>query len=205
MTNQKIKQDSGKLNSKDLISIGVFGAILLVVYFIVGMAAGLTVIGTVFNVPITSFFTAVIYLLLAVKVRKRGVFLILGTINALPGLMAANVIGVIASIAAAFIADLVANSHHYGRKIDLILAFVTWATLHFIGYCAPMYLSSVDYLTSRQEILHLTDEALQSYLSYFTWPFFIAVALLTVVTSFLGAWLGTLILKKHFKKAGLIR
>ncbi|MBF1257216.1 MAG: MptD family putative ECF transporter S component, partial [Stomatobaculum longum] len=68
----------------------------------------------------------------------------------------------------------------------------------------PMYLSNAQYLIDRQEIFHLTDEALAVYLKMFTWPMFFIMVALTVVTSFLGAVLSTRILKKHFEKAGLL-
>jgi energy-coupling factor transport system substrate-specific component len=128
----------------------------------------------------------------------------LGIVNALPGFMAANVLGVIASIAGWFVAELVANSHHYSRKRDLVLAYITGSTLHFLGFSMPMYLSTVEYMTSRQEVLHLTDAALHEYLQFFTWPIYIGMAGLTVLASFLGAWMGIKLLKKHFKKAGLV-
>lgn len=192
------------LNAKDLITIGVFAAMFLVIFFVVGSLASLTIVGTIANIPITALFTAVVYMLVAAKVQKRGVFFILGIVNALPGFMAANVLGVIASIAGWFIAELIANSHHYSKKRDLILAYVTGSTLHFLGFSLPMYISNVEYMTSRQEILHLTDAALQEYLQYFTWPVYAGMAVLTIVTSFLGARIGVKILKKHFQKAGLI-
>lgn len=67
-----------------------------------------------------------------------------------------------------------------------------------------MYLSNAQYLIDRQEIFHLTDEALAVYLKMFTWPMVFIMVALTVVTSFLGAVLSTRILKKYFEKAGLL-
>ena len=67
-----------------------------------------------------------------------------------------------------------------------------------------MYLSNAQYLIDRQEILHLTDEALALYLQMFTWPMYFGMVALTIVTSFLGAFISTRILKKHFEKAGLL-
>ena len=86
----------------------------------------------------------------------------------------------------------------------LIFAYVLGCTLHSAGYTLPMYLSNAQYLIDRQEIFHLTDEALAVYLKMFTWPMFFSMVALTVVTSFLGAVLSTRILKKHFEKAGLL-
>ena len=87
------KGGTSAIGARDLVSIGVFGALSLLIFFVVGGIAGLTVVGTVANIPIVCFFTSIAYLLLAAKVRKTGTFLIMGTINVLPGLMAANEIG----------------------------------------------------------------------------------------------------------------
>lgn len=193
-----------KLGARDFISIGIFAAINLVIFFVIGGAAGMTLVGTVANIPITVFFTSIAYMLLVSKVRKKGTFLIMGTISALPGLMAANVIGVIASIVGWIVAEIVASANHYKSKKILILSYVIGCTLHSAGYTFPMYLSNAQYLIDRQEILHLTDAALQQYLQMFTWPMFFAMVALTVVTSFLGAFISTRILKKHFEKAGLL-
>ena len=193
-----------KLAARDFITIGIFAAISLVIFLVIGGAAGMTLVGTVANIPITVFFTSIAYMLLVSKVRKRGTFLIMGTIGALPGLMAANVIGVIASIAGWIIAETVASANHYKSKKVLIFTYVLGCTLHSAGYTLPMYLSNAQYLIDRQEILHLTEEALAVYLKMFTWPMFFGMVALTVVTSFLGAFISTRILKKHFEKAGLL-
>lgn len=132
----------------------------------------------------------------------EGTFM--GTISALPGLMAANVIGVVASIVGWIIAEIVASANHYRSKKVLIFTYVLGCTLHSAGFTLPMYLSNAQYLIDRQEILHLTDEALAVYLQMFTWPMYFGMVALTVITSFLGAVISTRILKKHFEKAGLL-
>ena len=107
------KDGTSTIGARDLVSIGVFGALSLLIFFVVGGVAGLTVVGTVANIPIVCFFTSIAYLLLAAKVRKTGTFLIMGTINVLPGLMAANVFGVIGSIAGWALAEVVATRIGY--------------------------------------------------------------------------------------------
>lgn len=193
-----------KLTPRDFISIGIYGAISLVIFFVVGGIAGLTIVGTVANIPITSFFTSIAYMLLVSKVRKKGTFLIMGIINVLPGLMAANIFGIIASAIGWAVAEVIASANHYQSKKILVLTYVVGCTLQSALFTLPMYLSNAQYLTERQEILHLTDAALQQYLSMFTWPVYAGMVLLTAVLSLLGAVISIRILKKHFVKAGLI-
>ena len=91
-------QKNNKLNTKDFIFIGIFGAVALLIFFVTGAIAALTVFGTIANIPITLFFVSIAFMLLVSKVRKTGSFLIMGTIIVLPGFMAANRIGVELSI-----------------------------------------------------------------------------------------------------------
>ena len=184
-----------KLTTLDRVNIGVFGAIAVTTQMIVGFAVGTTLVGVVLNVPIISLFLGTIYMLLAVKVRKTGVFLALGIINALPDLMVANVIGVILYIA---------SRRDYSKKCDLIAAYVSERTTHFVGFCLPIYLSAVNYLYERKDMFHLTEETIQEFVSYVTWPGFIGIIVLNIVTSLIGAWVGLRVLTKHFEKAGLV-
>lgn len=198
------KKKSEKLGARDFITIGIFAAVMLVIFFVIGGAAGMTLVGTLANIPITAFFTSIAYMLLVSKVRKKGVFLIMGTIAALPGFMAANGIGVIASIAGWAVAEAVAGANHYRSRKVLVLSYVLGCTLHSAGFTLPMYWSNARYLIDRQAILHLTDEALALYLRMFTWPMYFGMVALTAVTSFLGALISVRVLKRHFEKAGLL-
>lgn len=114
--------------------------------------------GIVANIPIVRFFTSVAYLLLAAKVRKTGTFLIMGIINVLPGLMAANVFGVIDNIAGWALAEVVATRIGYSNRKGLVAAYVVGCTLQSALYTLPIYLSAAQHLSECQEILRLTDE-----------------------------------------------
>ncbi|AHU89733.1 MptD family putative ECF transporter S component [Trueperella pyogenes] len=192
------------IGPRDLVTIGVFGALSLLIFFVVGGIAGLTVVGTVANIPIVCLFTSMVYLLLAAKVKKPGTFLIMGTINVLPGLMAANVLGVVGSIAGWALAEVVATRIGYTNKKGLIAAYVIGCTLQSALFTLPMYLSAAHYLSERQEILQLTDEAMAEFVALFTGPMYIGMVALTTVTSLVGALVSLKIVRKHFEKAGLV-
>lgn len=192
------------MSARDFVAIGIFGAISLVIFFVTGGIAALTLVGTVANIPIICFFTSIAYMLLVSRVRKKGTFLIMGIINVLPGLMAANIIGVAASILGWGIAEIIASSNRYSSKKILILSYVVGCVFQSAFFTLPMYASNAQYLIERQEILHLTDAALEQYLHLFTWPVFGSMVVLTAITSFVGALISTRILRKHFEKSGLL-
>ena len=192
------------IGARDLVSIGVFGALSLLIFFVVGGIAGLTVVGTVANIPIVCFFTSIAYLFLAAKVRKTGTFLIMGTINVLPGLMAANVFGVIGSIAGWALAEVVATRIGYSNRKGLVAAYVVGCTLQSALYTLPIYLSAAQYLSERQEILRLTDETMAQFVAMFSGSMYAGMVVLTVATSLVGALLSLRVMRKHFEKAGIV-
>ena len=198
------KDKTPAIGSRDLVSIGVFGALSLLIFFVVGGIAGLTVVGTVANIPIVCFFTSIVYLLLAAKVKKPGAFLIMGTINVLPGLMAANVLGVLGSIAGWAVAEAVATRVGYANRRGLVAAYVTGCTLQSALYTLPIYLSATQYLSERQEILRLTDETMAQFVALFSGPMYAGMVALTIATSLAGALISLKVMKRHFERAGIV-
>lgn len=198
------KDKTPAIGPRDLVSIGVFGALSLLIFFVVGGIAGLTVVGTVANIPIVCFFTSIVYLLLAAKVKKPGTFLIMGTINVLPGLMAANVLGVLGSIAGWAIANAVATRVGYANRRGLVAAYITGCTLQSALYTLPIYLSATQYLSERQEILRLTDETMAQFVALFSEPMYAGMVALTIATSLAGALISLKVMKKHFERAGIV-
>lgn len=192
------------IGPRDLVSIGVFGALSLLIFFVVGGIAGLTVVGTVANIPIVCFFTSIVYLLLAAKVKKPGTFLIMGTINVLPGLMAANVLGVLGSIAGWAVAEAVATRVGYVNRRGLVAVYITGCTLQSALYTLPIYLSATQYLSERQEILRLTDETMAQFVALFSGPMYAGMVALTIATSLAGALISLKVMKKHFERAGIV-
>lgn len=194
------KSGISAVGPRDLVCIGVFGALSLLIFFLVGGIAGLTVVGTVANIPIVCFFTSIAYLLLAAKVKKPGTFLIMGTVNVLPGLMAANVLGVLGSMAGWAVAEAVATRIGYANRKGLVAAYVVGCTLQSALYTLPIYLSAAQYLSERQQMLQLTDEAMAQFVALFSGPMYV----LTVATSLVGALVSLRVMRKHFEKAGII-
>ena len=198
------KSGISAVGPRDLVCIGVFGALSLLIFFLVGGIAGLTVVGTVANIPIVCFFTSIAYLLLAAKVKKPGTFLIMGTVNVLPGLMAANVLGVLGSMAGWAVAEAVATRIGYANRKGLVAAYVVGCTLQSALYTLPIYLSAAQYLSERQEMLQLTDEAMAQFVALFSGPMYAEMVILTVATSLTGALVSLKVMKKHFEKAGIV-
>ncbi|WP_158573764.1 MptD family putative ECF transporter S component [Micromonospora craniellae] len=192
-----------RLDVRDLITVGVLAAVALVISVIVGVASATTVIGAFFYTAVAAFFVSIVFLLAAVRIRKTGTLFLMGTIVSLPGLTTGNIVGVAACAVGWLLADVIAG--HYTHRARIVVAYVAGSTFQFTGYTLPLFLSAGEHLTTRNGTYRLSDEAIQEYLSYVTWPVFVGATLLTAVLSAAGALLSARVIRKHFRKAGLVR
>lgn len=193
------------LTVRDLVTIGTLAAIALVISVVIGFVCAMSIIGAFFYTAVAAFFVAVVFLLVAIKVRKFGAFLLVGTAVSLPGLMTGNVPGVAACIAGWLIADVIANRRRYGSRADIIIAYVVGSAIQFAGFTFPLFLSASEYLNARREVMHLSDEAIRDFLSYISWPVFFGATALTAILSAAGALIAARMIRKHFVKAGLVQ
>lgn len=129
----------------------MMGAISLLIFFTTGGIAAFTLIGTIANIPIVCFFTSIACMLLVSKVHKPGTFFIMGFINVLPGIMAANFTGVLLSAIGWGIADLFASLKNYRGKKILISAYVLGCTLQSALFTLPMYLYPAGSTSSKEK------------------------------------------------------
>ena len=93
----KLKNDK-KLTTRDFISIGVFNALAIIIYMIISSLFCMTIIGSFFSNAAVFLVIGVIYVLLAIKIQKRGVFLISGLIFGLISLASGHVYHFIAIV-----------------------------------------------------------------------------------------------------------
>ena len=195
-----------RLGSKDVISIGIFTAVYLVIYTTLGLTVGLIpIIGAFLFCPLSNLFTGTVFMLIAVKVRKTGVFMIAGLAMAAFTLTSSNMFGVAGCAIAAVIAEAIASRGNYAKAGMLVMAFAVYETLRYGSYLLPMFLNSEAYFVAAAERWGVEGGALERYSKLFNWGGFAGLFTVTLVTALLGAWIGVKILSKHFRKAGLIQ
>ncbi|WP_084682524.1 MptD family putative ECF transporter S component [Actinomyces israelii] len=192
-----------RLGVRDLVTIGMLSAIALVISTVVGMICATTIIGAFLYIAVAAFFVAIVFLLGAVRIRKPGTIFLMGTIVSLLGMMSGNVVGVAGCVAGWLVADAIAG--RYASRGRIIAAYVVGSALQFVGFMLPIFLSAGDYLAARKDLFHLSDEAIQEYLGYVSWPVFAGATALVAVLSLAGALVAARIIRRHFVKAGLVR
>lgn len=191
---------SNKLNAKDLINVGIYTAIYLVVFFVIGMLNAIPVL-----YPLTYFIAPVVtgipFMLFLTKVDKFGMVSIMGVILAVFWyLMGYTYIPTITYILAGVLSDLVFSFGKYKSfKFDVIGYWIF--SCGMIGCAAPMWLMTATYM--EQVRVAMGDEYVAGIAKYMpSWMGFAGIGII-LVSSIIGAFLGRKMLKKHFERAGI--
>ncbi|MDW4277868.1 MptD family putative ECF transporter S component [Staphylococcus saprophyticus] len=190
-----------KIDVKDLINIGLFTA----VYFIFIAPPGILGIIPIFMLLLPAMIGLVggiPVMLLITKTQKFGALTICGVVvSLLLAIMGHPWMALILSVPVIVIADMVmAMGQYKSWKLNSIgyIVFSFWP----IGNLLPFYFMRNSYLAFIQDKYGTDYEATVEGL------FSIGMIPIILITTIIGAWIGAYIakgiLKKHFKRAGII-
>ena len=190
-----------KIDDKDLINIGLFTA----VYFIFIAPPGILGIIPIFMLLLPAMIGLVggiPVMLLITKTQKFGALTICGVVvSLLLAIMGHPWVALILSVPVIVIADMVmAMGQYKSWKLNSIgyIIFSFWP----IGNLLPFYFMRNSYLAFIQDKYGTDYEATVEGL------FSIGMIPIILITTIIGAWIGAYIakgiLKKHFKRAGII-
>lgn len=195
-------RSSLKLSGRDLVTIGIFNAIALVLYMTAAFILATTILGGFFATGVGFFIAATPYILMAVKVKKRGVFWISGILLALFALSGGHIPHLVMAILGGFLAEWICGSYEHSFRIFIGYAF--FALCDYLGTYGHVILWGPNAFIKRAEKWHFTKEQIESALNLFTFNWIFAFGLFTFILAFLGAFVASKLLKKHFEKAGLL-
>ena len=191
--------DTKKLTVKDLIQVGIFAAILLVVKTIVGFIGVVPILCAILP-AITALVCAPVYCVFLTRVRKFGMITIL-----------ASVLGLIFSFAgygweafagsfvAGLLADLVSKTGNYVKKTSLSLGyglFSLWGISLFLIIWVSGDAYFADLTTSMGAEF---AEAFQKLVPVWS---VLWIGALTFICGLIGMTYGMKLAKKHFNKNG---
>ncbi len=191
------------LQSKDFLTIGLYTVVTLVISFALSMVTTPFLVWAYpFATAFVLFFTCPIYLLLAFKVGKRGTLFTFGVINGLFYTVMGAVFVLPFTILGALLGEwILAWFKNYRSLKAQTLAYIAYNLIY--GFCNYIILAiSSEYYFKTMQIEGSMKDV---YLKYMTSPFWITVAIVTLVIAIaLGCVFGSKLLKKHFIKSGLI-
>ena len=191
-----------KLNGRDFITIGIFNAISIVIYMAVAFALATTVVGGFIASGVAFMVAAISYLLMGVKIKKRGVFTISGTLLGLIALSGGHIPHAIFAILGGIICDFIVGN--YENKGRTIAGYGIFALSDFLGTVVPILLFGTASFVERATKWKMSETQINEALTYFKVSWLVGFGVITVILACIGGLIATKILKRHFEKAGMI-
>lgn len=193
---------SKKLTVKDLATIGIFSAIMIVVFIGFSIVLGASMF---FNMILNAVFTALIlgpfFVYMSMKVGKPGVALIYNILQAVLATIFMGPFMIPWFLGGGIIAEvsmLGQNSYRNIKRIS-IAWIITSLTRAAHGMSEIWFFKDAFLKTG------VSPEQVAIQTQYYTSPKWVLMSLgLTIVAAAIGCWLGNKITEKHFKKTGII-
>lgn len=193
---------NNKMQTKDLINIGLF----TVLYFVLGCCVAIPIGFVPIFLPILgalwTLITGIPFMLFAVRVKKFGMVTIMAVLSGLlMGLTGMGFWGILTGAVFGLLGDLIMKSGSYKSAKKTILGYGVFS-LWMVGTYIPMYFmveqSRADFAKS------FGDEYADKVMSVMPmWSIVLVIAAIFVCALF-GGLIGKAILKKHFTKAGIV-
>lgn len=195
-----MEKQSNKLVGKDLINVGIYTAMTLAIFFVVGLLTTLPVMypfllfiwPVVCGIPMMLYYT---------KIQKFGMLTITGLIcGVFFFFIGYTWIGLVGWTIGGLLADLVLKAGKY-KSFKVAMISYAFFCLGFIGCPAPLWLAGQAYWDNIYSSMgDQYANALQSIMP--PWMGIVGLIIL-FVGGICGALIGHKMLKKHFQRAGI--
>ena len=189
-----------KLKIKDLVTIGVFAVIYVVIIFALGMIGFLPVLYLVYP-ALLGIVSGTVVMLFMAKVQKPWAVLILGMLTSVFMMVEGNTyLLIIHSFVVMLIAELIRRVGNYNSFKYNMLSFAIFNTW-ICGSLMQMFWAREKYI---EIAMVMGEEYVNALIKLVTYPNMALVYLGAILGGLIGAKIGRILLKKHFIKAGII-
>ena len=195
--------DKKELTIKDMVTIGVFSAIYCVFYMIGGVPFGINPALTFYQTMGSALLCGPVYMLLVAKVRKKWSISILGIIVGIllfiTGMYWAMPLG---CVVMGFVADAVSSIGKYKSKKFDILSYMVFS-VGGVGSFLVYFMNPNGWTQTMIE--KGTDQSYLATLNSVAEPWMLYVIIIgTALSAAISGWIGSILLKKQFEKAGIV-
>lgn len=189
-----------KLKIKDLVTIGVFAVIYLVIMFSVGMIGVIPILFLVYP-TILGIVSGTVVMLFMAKVQKPWALLIFGILTPIFMMVEGHTyILVLHAFVVILIAELIRRAGNYNSFKYNMLSFAIFNT----WICGSL----MQMLWAREKYIELSmmmgKEYVDILIKLITYQHMALVYLGAIIGGLIGANIGRILLKKHFIKAGIV-
>lgn len=193
---------SVRFSARDLLSTAVFAAILIVLTTVIGMLGAVSPLVWLLIAPVQALVGGIPVMLFLTRVHHAGMMALFSLVVALYYLLGGNpLLSTAVIVVLGLIAELALWTARYRSRAGAMVACTVFA-LSYVTPFLPLlidrdaYFGSPSWTDMGSSYVRAADALL-------TVPVLALVALAILVAGFLGALLGSTLVRRHFVRAGL--
>lgn len=200
MTSTVTQDTSRRLTVRDLITVGIFSAFYIVVFYAAGMLGIIPIFMVVLPLMLP-IVTGIPFMLYLTRIKKFGMITITGVLVSLVMMGGGHswyilVIGPACGVAA----DVILWTGKYASWKHSIVAFFVFS-LWVFGPMLPLLVAQQAYLEQVSQTYGTEyTQALSVLMPSWYW---ITIPIQVAIGALIGAWIGRATLRKHFTRAGI--
>lgn len=200
--NQKIEKKG--LSVRDLATIGIFTAVMFALTMITGAVTGTIPVLFLFSPALFGILAGPMFMLIAAKVHKTGAIvipsLLIGVLWSLMG--GVSVLGFMGVLG--IIGEIIAARTKYDSFKALVISYILFVAGYYLGAIGPIYFFTDWYLSLSEAGMGYDPVYVESVVAAaLSWASAIAIPA-TLLAAVGGAFFGRRLMRKHFKKAGIV-
>ncbi len=196
-------QSSSKLQVKDFITLGVLNAVFTVLFILLTVVVGIFPVTGIFAPAIAAIPLGVVFILLMIKVAKKGTLLVSGVLQAvILFLLSGSWTFVFAILSATLVGECIVWGA-YKNLHKVTVSYVVLICGYALGSFAPIVFFTEAWRTD--SVASGYDASyVNAFVEILNGPVLLGVLAVSALGALLGAVLGRKMLRKHFVKAGVI-
>ena len=191
---------SERFNVKDLITVGIFSVIMIVLIFIGGMLGYIPIL--MIGLPIlAALICGIPYMLFLTRVNKFGMVTLMGLILGIVMFLSGHTwIPILVFTLCAFVADLILKMGNYSSMKHSIISHGVFI-LGVFGNMLPFFILRDYFVESIRA--SMGNDYVNVIMPFLTNQMLIILVVATFLVGIFSAYIGKIVLKKHFEKAGI--
>ena len=200
--NQKIEKKG--LSVRDLATIGIFTAVMFALTMFTGAVTGTIPVLFLFSPALFGILAGPMFMLIAAKVHKAGAIvipsLLIGVLWSLMG--GVSVLGFMGVLG--IIGEIIAARTKYDSFKALVVSYILFVAGYYLGAIGPIYFFTDWYLSLSEAGAGYDPAYVESVVAAaLSWASAIVIPA-TLLAAVGGAFFGRRLMRKHFKKAGIV-
>lgn len=196
-------ESTKKLSVKDLATIGIFSAIMIVVFIAFSIVTGASLFfNMIFNAVFTALILGPFFVYMSMKVGRPGVALIYNLLHAIMATLFMGPFMFPWFLGGGIIAELsLMGKDSYRNPKRIAIAWIITSLTRAAHGMSEIWFFKDAFLKTG-----VSPEQVQIQTQYYTDAKWVIISLaLTVVAAAIGCYLGNKMTEKHFKKTGIIK